>query len=362
MSEDFKAMEVQADLNRTRDLDLMKIPDKSLKVMFGVTVKSIVENEAEGILEMAYTLTVKLLEDKHGDLSLNINKTGDEVPKYRNRRYNQSGVIEGYTGTSELISCSCHMNSTVKISSEIDFCPFTVSTYDLSIKLNSLNEDSEKHKVKTVFVSRYLDDFIQFQPGSIGRGISRGDFISVVGVSKLKKSAGGKELPKIGRTKHEGLWIDLDDANYETDEVVFRFVTRRNQISNLVGIVLPCILVPLIFGEISRRGGIETDSLLTGVLTLIFAMPPQFGPGTALWFSFAFSLCILAYVVNDPLFGMVVEALAVGFGAVFLLVAFYLQNRSIVTNNEGGRRLVDLVKDKTDEWRKLSLGELLCLV
>jgi hypothetical protein len=348
----------------SRDIALMKVDDGAIKVMLGVTVKSITENEADGILDMTYTLTIKMFNDYFGDMSININKSGDEVPRYRNRRYDQSGAIkpEDYSGgTDHLISCSAHRNDSVKVSSEIDMCPFIVSTYELSIKLNSLNEHSDRHKKKTVFVSRQMDDYLQFQADSIGKGVSRGDRVGVFGVSKVKKGS-AKALPKIGTTKHEGLWVDLDDANYETDEVLFRFTTRRKMISNLVGVVLPCILVPVIFGEMSRQGALGTDALLTGVLTLIFAMPAEFGAGTSAWFLFAFVLCFACYAVSDPVFGLAIEVVAVGLGIALLALMYVMQHRIITDSTEGGHNLVDLVKDRSDEWKKLSIWETLCLV
>lgn len=365
LRERFSVIEKKADMERDRDLAIMRnTAGNYLRVMIGVTVKSMTENEIDGILDLAFTLTIKMVEDHHGDMSININKEGDRIPHYRNRRYNKDGDCLAYTGTSEVISCSTHINSSVKCVSDLDYCPYILSTYDLSIKLNALDEDNERQKRKAVVVSRYLDDFIQFQADSVGKGVSKADFLSVLGVSKIKKGAqkANPALPKIATQRHDGLWIDLQDDDYETDEIILRFTTRRKQISNLVGVVFPCILVPLIFGELSRREQLSADMLLTGVLTLIFAMPQEFGFGTAVWFGMAFMLCLIAYAVNMSKVGILIEVLSVLCGCALLVFMYVSQKHTIVKNNDGGRLIAELVKDKSDEWKTLSLGERFCLV
>ena len=383
---------------KDRDMSLIKpiAETNTIQVFLGVTVKSITENEMEGIMNLAYTLTIKMVESFHDEMFINVNKEGDSIPNYRNLRAKMDSSRGGEStkinppsslSTSiasesvpqtepkdplakpkeaksgvKLITRSAHMNSSVKCVSDVDFCPFIVSTYDLSIKLNSLdNDNSTRKKLKTVFVSRYLNHFIEFQAGAIGKGISKADFVSVLGISKVKDAFKG-QIPEIGKTKYDGLWIDINDAQYETDEIVIRFTTRRKQLSNLVRVVFPCILVPLIFGEMSRRHTLGPDSLLTGVLTLIFAMPDEFGVGTALWFGYALILCGIAYIVNDPLCGLLVEVLSVALGLTITTVMYITQGRKIVHDNEGGHIIANLTKDKDDEWRKLSFGERLCLV
>lgn len=398
--------ELKKSIVKDRDMGLIKPVSETntLQIFLGVTVKSITENEMEGIMNLAYTLTIKMVENMHDQMFININKEGDIIPNYRNLRAKMDSVRGGdsikltsslsadghskptdsvsplreQNDTSELkgipvapkegkpgyklITRSAHMNSSVKCVSDVDFCPFIVSTYDLSIKLNSLDDDNSlRKKLKTVFVSRYLHHFIEFQAGAIGKGISKADFVSVLGVSKVRDIFKG-QIPEIGRTKHDGLWIDINEAQYETDEIVIRFTTRRKQISNVVRVVLPCILVPLIFGEMSRRSTLGPDSLLTGVLTLIFAMPDEFGFGTSLWFGFAFVLCGIAYIVNHPHCGLAVEVFSVLLGFGIAVAMYIIQGHKIVRDNEGGHIIANLTKDKDDAWRKLSLGERFCLV
>lgn len=72
--------------------DCTRIQHKDgLGVMLGLTFKSLTENEENRIMFIAYTLTLKMKEDQFGEVSLNINQQGDEIPRYRNRRYNQAG-------------------------------------------------------------------------------------------------------------------------------------------------------------------------------------------------------------------------------------------------------------------------------
>eukprot|EP01034_Spumella_vulgaris_P032851 gene32851-40551_t len=59
------------------------------------------------------------------------------------------------------------------------------------------------------------------KPESIGRGMSRGDFVSVLGVSKLKKSSTQRDLPKIGHSVIVAgrRQVQLDKAKLEVPQL-----------------------------------------------------------------------------------------------------------------------------------------------
>jgi uncharacterized protein YdaU (DUF1376 family) len=90
---------------------------------------------------------------------------------------------------------------------------------------------------------------------------------------------------------------------------------------------------------------------------LIFALPQEFGFGTACWFT--------SYMVNISDYGFAMEIFSVVVG-IFLMVFmyFYHNNHNQIKNDQEGRKMiVEFVKDRNDQWKKLSLGvtTLFCL-
>ena len=110
----------------------------------------------------------KLLDDriksKLDIIYFNMNKTGDDKPSFRNAK-----IIE----SEKVLSGSFHYNFVLDANCDFDYCPFIVSKYELSIKLNSPN-NSYHGKTKANFESKHFNELISIQSDkSIGKGISK---------------------------------------------------------------------------------------------------------------------------------------------------------------------------------------------
>jgi hypothetical protein len=309
------------------------------EIFLGVTIKSISEDETSDLMKLSYTLTLKCKEDIFNDLTLNINQSGDIKPSYRNRRLNQDGKLNDPDVSNGLISCSCHFNSDLCSKKEVDCCPFIVTEYSLSIKLNALNEHNKREKKKVIFSQRTFREFVELQENSVGNGVSKLDRINIIGVCKSGNNV------NIGANDVDDVVL-IGDLSEEVDEILIKFVTKKNQVKNLVNVSIPCMLIPLIFGEISRSNSSVSSNLFTGLLTLVFTMPIKFGFGTSTWYFFSIVLIIINYIVDDSICGLVTEVTSlVGF---FIGLWYYNENQKIVTKGMigGGFQLRDVIKSK----------------
>ena len=341
------------------------------------------ENKAEGMKDIIF----QSIKEKLDVLNFNMNKTADYIPIFRNGRLSKD--------ESE-VSGSFHHNFVLDSCGDTDYCPFIVSKYELSIKLNSPNETNKRGKMKANFESRFLTDLINIQSQkSVGRGVSKTDTVLVASVAKkrdvggstgepklplnssndaklvttsveseafpVKESQRNKEINSVIYEKKDPLdknnpnkfmtFINFDEDNHEVDEVVFYFSTRKNQVVNLVVIIVPCFLVSLIFSEMARKSTLSVGALFSGLLAVVFTMPKKLGFGTSIWYAKTAIIAFILYAVGDPTLGLVVEVI-IWLTFPTLLYFFYRKQQKFVSKDVHAVKIKDLVKNYDVEWKE----------
>ena len=102
-----------------------------------LVIKTIREDEQAGKLYIGATVNCKIeyksKDDSLDILSFNMNKSDEFKPKFRNDRV-KDGERSG----------SFHHNFVLDARNITDYCPFIVSKYDLSIKLNSPDAKNDR--------------------------------------------------------------------------------------------------------------------------------------------------------------------------------------------------------------------------
>lgn len=276
------------------ELTSIDVTPDSRKFLIGITVKSVNEDEETGKLFISTTIIVKSTALPK-EISLNMNKDGNFIPEMRNRK-----LVKG------LETMSFHYNAELRSIEDRDRCPYILSTYSLSIKINAEDNSSKPSgKVKHLFEERALQEFIQFQSNSVESGISLSDSVSIFPVSKDKTT-----------------W---DEAE-EVDEIVVEFTTRRKQVFCLTKTCIPCLVVPLILSEMMRIEELNSEALLTGFLTLIFSMPDKFGSGTSIWYISSVIFCLIVYV-GTSYYASTISSCVIVYNFALFVYYFHKQKR-----------------------------------
>jgi hypothetical protein len=341
-----------------------------IPLLLGVTVKSIKESEHEGKLHLEATITLKLpIDDRFAEnhenlkglkeqakelmkgIHINFNMKGNKTLEPRNCKLNRikDGKCTDY-------SMSDHLSFDIDASGIVDCCPFNLAKYNLSIKLNALDGDGSRGKVKLVWQSRSPSKFLQFQYTAIGGSVTHNDTICILPKYKREKDLVEFE-PQ--RTPPDSDRVDCDlvfhEVIAEVDELLISFHTKSNQMKNLTNIVLPCMMVPIIVALSSNRED-KIQLLLTALLTMVFTMPARFNFGTTCWYLMAMVLTVIAYC--EPSSRYSIRWISVLFTGVFLIIAFVRQYYMTI---EKKISILELTKDARERslWEKG--WDMLCL-
>ena len=315
----------------------VNVEKKELGFQLGLTIKSLALSDDETKLNLSYTIVIKMDEDEFDNVTFNVNKTGDVKPDYRNKRDKSEPASN--------MSCSAHRNDVISYTNRIDCCPFTISTYDLSVKCNALNEASKRNKRKVVFVSRTVREFLEFQTGSIQSDISVENVIDIESISKVRKELESSGLEKKTRFRVSEDRLCLNEDQYETDELIFRFIIINSQIPQLTTIVLPCALIPIIFAELARTNTSSSSNLFTGLLTLVFTMPSKFSTHTFVWYFASVLFTIVIYSINTTRAGLILEILVPIVFTLFYAYSYYKVKTLRAEMGKLGCKFKSLIKD-----------------
>jgi hypothetical protein len=326
-----------------------------IPLILGITVKSLQENEADDKLNLKATITFKLpinpifskqkklLESMKlsarellEGIGLNINKETNQTLQARNFKLNKTKDGKSFSD----YSMSDHIVVDIDSSGFLDYCPFNLAEYNLSIKLNALESDGPRGKVKLVWQSRTPSDFLQFQFTSIGSSVSHNDTICIL--PKYKKE---KDLIEFkSRPQDPNQELIFHEVIGEVDELVISFHTKSNQIKNLTNIVLPCAMVPIIVALSNDRES-KIQLLLAALLTMVFTMPGRFKLGTMFWYVMALILTVIAFAA--PSTRRDIRWISVLFTGVFLIIAFYFQRQHSNLNKISIRALTKDAVEQT---------------
>jgi len=324
-------------------------PPRDFFLTLALVIKSIREDEKKGKLYIGATVNCKIDGEFDLDiLSFNMNKSDEFKPTFRNNRL-EDGKRSG----------SFHHNFVLDSRNDIDYCPFIVSKYDLSIKLNSPDAKNMRGKLKANFRSRPLKDFISFQADSIGYGVSKTDTVVMRSIAKRKLDDKTCDSITYGLDKN-AVTVNLHEDEFEVDEIVFTFSTRKNQLTNLVHIVMPCFIVSLILCEMSRRSSLSLEAMSSCFTAILFTIPKEFGVSTSIWYFITVIAAFTLYWYNDPSVALKIENLIFFAFPVLLLYQFYCQY-VLMKSKKNAAEIRTMVKN-TDSKVKLLRDDLFQLI
>jgi hypothetical protein len=209
-----------------------------------------------------------------------------------------------------------------------------------------------------------LKDFISFQADSIGNGVSKIDTVEMRSIAKRKLEGDkldDKTRDSVSYDRHDDdivPFVNLHEDIFEVDEIVFTFSTRKNQLTNLVHIVMPCFVVSLIFCEMARTSKLDLNALCTGFTAIVFTIPIEFGVGTSIWYSKTVLIAVLLYI-GDSRLAFEIEVLIFLTFPLYLVWQFF-QQEFFIKSSRNAAEIRSLVKSVDDEWKKLSFFEKIC--
>lgn len=348
-----------------------------IPLLLALTVKSIQQNEEEKKLNLSATITLKLpirtgltlehvgnlspaqiqrrmrafliakkddVKEYMKNISLNINQT-------ENKNFEPRNCKVTYDEKNKNFSSSGHLTVEIPTSSITDYCPYNLAEYNLSLKLNAVDCNNHRQKVKYIWDCRTPKEFLEFQYSSLKTGITVDDFISIE--PRPKDALRLKEFQDIPQAI--GTKLEFYPVLAETDELVFCFHTKNDEIKNFTNIVLPCTLVPIIIALSADKENL-LQLLLGALLAIVFTMPTMIETSTCVWYLVTMVLVIIAYSSPSSREGVQIATLPIFF--VLLMINFILQVR---TSRRNKIRLSELVKgglpeNPIMEWRtKLGL-------
>lgn len=321
----FAMLEEQESKASIDQVELVKATDEersSRLIKVSLTIKKMdLKNEC---LHMSSTFTVKSKDEYVDKISFNFNKSEEKCPAYRNKKFNKK--------LSEW-SCSSHENFVIEPAWEVDLCPYSMTVYDLSIKVNAQSTPSGG-KIKHILESRTLKDYVMFQRKSIGRDIDIADKVSVY-AEYIKGESVFKSSEKDGK-----LYLGLDKG-IEVDELYFRVTTKKNQLRNILEVILPSLAISVFSIEARKRGEMTAEVLSTALLTIIFLKPPGLGLVSLLWVVTTGVISLHAYYAEEV--ANVSYSLLIPF-LLYFVVSFCMMKNMEKKKLEMSGQIRDLIK------------------